>query len=376
MSEIPLSPPNVLRLVNASLPKGENDQPQLKHPQDALAAFVHACMLSAGFRLIGLSEDDRIGISPSPLPENWSSTNGSYGFRYSHPQSSMQYLIKVQRLGGKTVIMGLGLGDDKTASFEIDTKDFTSANFFPYSGDVEGQKKLEDAFISESRMKDLASLIKINILQKLIPGLHKPGYEEERGGEIQQREQPRQQPRPDAGHEPEPMVPRPYGGPYGNFPRGPPPIPAGGEPMPGFDDEYEILQGPRGGYPYPPGGRNPLSIGADDLNPPGLGPNPPLRGPFFGEGGGMSGNGGMGPMGGMHPTPEHPMFGGRGNGRIPDPRAPPGARYDPVGPGDEPMGGLRGPRGPGGPGGFGGPTGFSGGAPHNPFSQFGSGDFM
>jgi hypothetical protein len=67
MATIPLSPPTVLRLINASLTKGDKDQPQLKNPQDALAAFVHACMLSAGFRLIGLNEDDRIGTVPSVL---------------------------------------------------------------------------------------------------------------------------------------------------------------------------------------------------------------------------------------------------------------------------------------------------------------------
>jgi hypothetical protein len=69
MATIPLSPPTVLRLINASLTKGDKHQPQLelKNPQDALAAFVHACMLSAGFRLIGLNEDDRIGTVPSVL---------------------------------------------------------------------------------------------------------------------------------------------------------------------------------------------------------------------------------------------------------------------------------------------------------------------
>lgn len=46
-------------------------------------------------------------------------------------------------------------------------------------------------------------------------------------------------------------------------------------------------------------------------------------------------------------------------------RIPPGARYDPVGPG--------GPRFPGpGRGGFGG----AGGAPHNPFGGFGGNDFI
>ena len=221
----------------------------------------------------------------------------------------MQYLVKINRLGGKTVVMGLGLGDDKTASFDVVTKDFTSESFFPYSSDQ--PKTLQDGFISPNRMSDLAILVKINIVQKLVPGIIKPGYQEEEetrgGGGQAPRQQQQTRPHPDGGHDPL-RVPRPYGSPYGEVPRGgPPPIPAGGERIPGFDDEYGVYQPPggRSGYGYPPGGRNPLGIGADDLNPPGLGSNPPLRGPFFGEGSGM---------GGMHPTPDHPMFGGRGGG--------------------------------------------------------------
>jgi len=131
-----------------------------------------------------------------------------------------------------------------------------------------------------------------------------------------------------------PRQPRPY--PYG------PPNP---NDPPGFEDEYEINRPPGNPYIFP-GGRNPYRIGDDDLNPPGLGPNPPLRGPFFGEDGGN----------GMFVGPNHPMFGGR-QGGVPDPRFPPGSRYDPIGPGGI-GGGL--PRGPG-RGGFGG---------------FGSGDFI
>lgn len=218
----------------------------------------------------------------------------------------MQYLVKVNRLGVKTVVIALGVGDDKTTSFDVVTRDFTSESFFPYTRDT---KKLEDGFISENRIADLASLVKINIIQKLVPGLSKPGYEEERGSGASGVSSARQQPRPDNEYQDPQGVPRPYGGPYGpEFPRGQqPPIPDGGERIPGFDDDYEILQQPRG-FGFSQGGRNPLSIGADDLNPPGLGPNPPLRGPFFGEGGGG--------MGGMHPSPDHPMFGGGGDGGL------------------------------------------------------------
>lgn len=51
-------------------------------------------------------------------------------------------------------------------------------------------------------------------------------------------------------------------------------------------------------------------------------------------------------------------------------RAPPGARYDPVGPGDGPPNLRGGPRFPGGGGGFGT------GGPPNPFGGFGGNDFI
>ena len=56
-------------------------------------------------------------------------------------------------------------------------------------------------------------------------------------------------------------------------------------------------------------------------------------------------------------------------------RVPPGARYDPIGPGGGPPHGRGGPRFPGGGGGGGG-GGFGGGAPPNPFGGFGGNDFI
>ena len=80
-------------------------------------------------------------------------------------------------MGGKTVIMGVAIGDDKTTSFDIKTEDFTSAAVFPWTTSS-GQDVLS-GFIGENRLKDLTGLFKINILQKLIPGLGKEGYSEE-----------------------------------------------------------------------------------------------------------------------------------------------------------------------------------------------------
>jgi hypothetical protein len=81
-----------------------------------------------------------------------------------------------------------------------------------------------------------------------------------------------------------------------------------------------------------------------------LGPHDPLR-PHLG-GGGLPRPGGFS---GMHPTFDDPLFQGPGRSRGQgsggfDPQAPPGARWDPVGPGGGPR-----PRQGGGPGaGFGG----------------------
>jgi proteasome inhibitor subunit 1 (PI31) len=80
-------------------------------------------------------------------------------------------------MGGKTVIMGVAVEDDKTTSFDIKTDDFTSPSFFPWTTDNE--QNVINGFIAQNRLKDLAGLFKINILQKLIPGLNKTGYTEE-----------------------------------------------------------------------------------------------------------------------------------------------------------------------------------------------------
>jgi hypothetical protein len=104
----------------------------------------------------------------------------------------------------------------------------------------------------------------------------------------------------------------------------------------------------RGMAPPFPGAGSPF--GHNDLYPPGLGPNDPLR-PSIGGGGRFGGGG----TGGMHPTFDDPLFGGRGGEGF-DPRAPPGARYDPPGSGGAPRGGS--------------------GRPPNPFDRFGNDDFI
>ena len=294
-----------------------------------------------------------------PLPKEWDASS-TYAFRYSHPQSSMEYLLKINRLGAKALIFGVGLGDDKTASFEIKAQDYISeGSLKDQNTSADKPTALRNIFISNGRISDLASTMRSSIIQKLAPGIQKAGYEDTQAAQEQPRRHEETRPPqydPLRDDQPQPARPYPFNDPLAAAPRRPPP---GDFPPPDFEDEYEMNRPPRG----MPGGYQPFgNIGERDLYPPGLGPHDPLR---IGPGGGGGFRGG----GGMHPTFDDPMFGGQGGGGQYDPRAPPGARYDPVGPGDGPPNLRGGPRFPGG--GFPG-----GGAGGNPFGGFGRGDFI
>lgn len=390
-----LSAGSLALFMATSLPRDAS--PQIKSPYDALALAVHAGMLAVGFRLIGLGEDHKIGMSsctpyqairshgaevhsdardPQSLPTEWNASS-SYAFRYAHEQSSMEYLIKVNRLGNKAVVLAVGLGDDKTASFEVLARDYISESSLPTTPLPGAEATLEDAskaiqdvFISSGRLGDLASLFKISILQKVAPGIRKEGYEETSTAEssndnhANNNPPPRGDPRAPVydplreDPQPAPARPHPFDDPLAARPHRP--LPAGDFPPPGFEDEYEMNRPPRG---LP--GRQPLgNYGDSDLYPAGMGPHDPMN--WGGVGGGIRGGG----TGGMHPTFDDPLFAGRGGqGGGYDPRAPPGARYDPVNPGDQPRDPMRGGRFPGG-------GSFGGGGPPNPFGGFGNNDFI
>ncbi|WEW56841.1 hypothetical protein PRK78_002296 [Emydomyces testavorans] len=364
-----LSTSKILSLAASCLDK---DAPNLQSAWEAIALVGHACMIAVDFRLIGLGEEQRIEQeeSSATLPKEWNATT-TYSFKYAHRQSSMQYLLKVIQLGNNAVISALALGHDKTSSFDLAVRDYVSPSSLPLSPSPNLPDTLAHVFISPSRLNDLISLFRINVIQKLAPGLQKEGYEDLSQSARHQAEPLAPQPPapraplPDDRHPiPAPAGPYPFHDPLA-FPPPPRPVPAGDFPPPGFEDEYEINVPPRGYHPAAPEGgeRRPLNIGERDLYPPGLGPHDPLR-PHFGP---SRGNGG-----GMHPTFDDPMFGGQGGqGGVFDPQVPPGARYDPVGPGDGRPSGRGAGRGGGGnqPGGGSG-FGFGG------FGGFGRGDII
>ncbi|KAI1767280.1 PI31 proteasome regulator N-terminal-domain-containing protein [Hypoxylon sp. FL1150] len=371
MSTNPLGSSAILQQMAEALPTHtQSDQTSyLSSSHEALALFTHACMTSLGFRLIGFDEDKleeaKCHELAPRLPPNWNASFNTYAFVYAHQQSALRFVIRTDRMGGKAEIRGLGINDERIARVEVVIKDFVSNASLPIrkSLNADGEEDrsnlpqtLQNVFISEGRIEDLANLIKINVVQKLLPSLHKEGYEESPDDRAARedadeagRRPPRQPVMPDPL--PQPAQPYPYNDPLNPLPRNP--VPSGDFPPPGFEDPYDINRPARSPL-YP--GRSPFgNIGADDLHPPGLGPHDPLR-PNLGIGGGLPRPGGGQ---GMHPTFDDPLFRGPGgdNGDI-DPQVPPGARYDPIGPGGLPrLGGRR----PGGGGsGFGGFGGFGG----------------
>ena len=372
----PLQASSILQGMAEALPTHEKDDTSsdLSSSFEAVALFTHASMISLGFRLLGFHEDQKTEadcqrLAPR-LPPQWNARPSSHAFLYAHSQSSMQFVIKIDRLGGKAEIRGLAVGDERIHRFEITARDYVSPAALPVriamtpdgAEDRSGlADQLRTVFISDARIADLAGLLKLNIVQRLLPSLQKDGYEEDpddraarQDADAAGRSGARQPPPRMPDFLPAPAQPHPY--PLVDPLAAPPPrrpVPAGDFPPPDFDDEYEINRPARalGGVGVP--GRSPFNIGHDDLHPPGLGPQDPFRGSFVGGGGGG---------GGMHPTFDDPLFQGPhggGGGGEPDLQAPPGARWDPIGPGGAPRfgGNNRG----GNRGGFGG-GGFGGGA--------------
>ncbi|KAL5527638.1 hypothetical protein ACEPAG_6439 [Sanghuangporus baumii] len=331
----------------SSLPNLLPKSKLLNHPQDAIAALTHAVFSTLGFRLVGVDESSSGSIPDNILPDNWNAHGpGNYTLRYRHEQSSLEFTVKVIKLGSRTLINGIASETDKTASLDILTNDYVSPSFFPYTAEEQNSTPLVQGFISSNRITDFVDQLRLAIIQKLVPGLRKEGYAEvvddtSTGTASDAQRQRQNQSRSDARAQPGPS--RPIIPP--EVPRRP------------SDLESHI----------PP--ENPLQIGRSDLDPLPLQnqPNPFAPPPLFPANRGD----------GMYVGPDHPIFGGAfgprrdpgnplgggpwgGDGFLPPMGAPPGARFDPVFPGPLGPGGNR-PRGLGGRG----PRGQRGGDPDN-----------
>ncbi|KAG5340980.1 hypothetical protein C0989_012354 [Termitomyces sp. Mn162] len=291
-----LDPAALISLLPTLLPVSSKI---LTSPQDAIAALLHSIFSAVAFRLIGIDESSSsASIENNVLPQGWNKDGpGHYTLKYKHDQSSLEFVLKVSKLGGRTLINSIAIESDRVASLDISTNDFVSPSFFPHDLQADSNgSPLVHGFISSNRVADLTTQIKLKLLQKLIPGLQKEGYTEE---EVTSSTNA-QGSNPAQAQDLPPSRPQPV--------------------MPPYAPHRSPLNAPE----------NPLSIGRRDLDPffPG---NPFAPPPLF------PGNEGDG----MFVGPEHPIFNpGRGrhpvpwggDGFLPQMGAPPGARFDPITP--------------------------------------------
>ncbi|KAH8986164.1 hypothetical protein EDB83DRAFT_2484756 [Lactarius deliciosus] len=260
--------------LTASLPNLlPHNRRKLESQQDAITALVHTSFHVLSFRLVAV--DDSTPPSNTlegVLPDSWNSHGpGSYTLRYRHEQSSLEFVVKVVKLGSRTRRI---------------------------------PPPLIHGYISSNRVADFLDQLKLKIIQNLMPGLHKEGYTEGPPATSPSSSNPRRDvPGPRDPARPQPILP-PYG-----------PEHIFGEPS--SRNPLEI-----GRRDLDPLGVNPLG----GFGPPPLFPGSGGDGMFVGPNHPIFGQRGRGVF-----PPNRGPWGG--DGYLPPMGAPPGARFDPVGSG-------------------------------------------
>ena len=97
--------------ISSALPKYLGSNKSLESPQDALAGLVHTILSILAFRLVGIDEStSQSSYEGNVLPDGWNSHGpGNYTLRYRHEQSSLEFLLKLSKLGPRTVINAIAI---------------------------------------------------------------------------------------------------------------------------------------------------------------------------------------------------------------------------------------------------------------------------
>ena len=104
----PLDPAALTGRLPSLLPEAAK---KLDSSQDGLVALLHTAMVELGFRLIAVDEHSPPKTDLNNiLPEDWVKHGpGSYTLRYKHDQSSLEFLLKVSKLGNRTLFNAIAL---------------------------------------------------------------------------------------------------------------------------------------------------------------------------------------------------------------------------------------------------------------------------
>lgn len=103
-----LDPAAICALLPTLLPPNSK---KLNSPHDGIAALVHTALSTLAFRLIAVDEaSTSISSASNILPEPWNQHGpGNYTFRYKHDQSSLEFVVKVSKLGTRTLINAIAV---------------------------------------------------------------------------------------------------------------------------------------------------------------------------------------------------------------------------------------------------------------------------
>lgn len=131
--------------------KGD-DSSDLAGSYEVIGLLVHAYLAAIGFKLCGFNEDSNLCMclsSPQSLgsctdfslaeaeslaprlPPQWNNGYGSIRFVYAHKQSSMKFVINIDKIGTKVEIRGLALGDENIHRFEKKIGDVVQSRSLP-----------------------------------------------------------------------------------------------------------------------------------------------------------------------------------------------------------------------------------------------------
>ncbi|KAJ3174500.1 hypothetical protein HK101_010952 [Irineochytrium annulatum] len=246
---------------------------QLNSAADVVFLTLHGVLLSLGFKFVGLGErqmepskepsaleDAMHKPSQSKLPPHWNQTGDTFSQRYTHPRSSLTFLLKGVKIADRLLVHCLAVQDNKlhTLDFLLPSLISTSA-VLPLTPTMDSPNPLPDLFTSPQVVDDLIFKFKTQIIDQVAPALLKDGYEpitaqaEGAGPGVR----PHADRNPDAERRRREYEDDPLRDPSFGPPRRPMPGYPGGRHNPYGEDDFG-----------PPGfGRNPFAIGDVDLDP-------------------------------------------------------------------------------------------------------------
>ena len=106
MSPNILDPSALLQSVPTLLPEDK----KLGSQYDAIAVLLHTAMIALGFRLIGVDDSSfATSYDNNVLPSQWNTHTPNFTFRYRHDQSSLEFVLKLAKLGKRTLINAIAV---------------------------------------------------------------------------------------------------------------------------------------------------------------------------------------------------------------------------------------------------------------------------